>query len=133
MEPELQSEQVDANKNDPNNSTSHNSCSVLESMFHFIVYSLNKLLNFIYVIIKISGIYILWILLHYAASQLYIKYCTPEGIFGLLMSPFLTSSPHCQGLRWLIYNGAIMINHMWLIIGTWFCANLLIVNNKANE
>ena len=125
-------EQIDAKKVEyiTNNTSSWS----LKSMFNFIVYSLNKLLNIIRVIIKISGIYVLWILLHYTASQLYIKYCTPEGMIGLLMSPFLTSTPHCQGLRWLIYNGAIMINHMWLIIGTWFCANLLIVNNnKASE
>lgn len=88
---------------------------------------LYKIIKFI---IKISGIYIIWIILHYFASHLYIKLCVPNTWVGFLISPFMTSTPHCQGLRWLIYNAAIMINNMWVLFGTWICSILLFNNNE---
>jgi hypothetical protein len=39
--------------------------------------------------VKIGGIYVVWILLHYFSSQLYSKLCTPNNLFGFIMSPFL--------------------------------------------
>jgi len=57
----------------------------------------------------------------------------PTTFVGLLMSPFLTATPHCQGLRWVIYNGANIINNMWLVIGTWICANIMGINNTQHE
>jgi len=87
--------------------------------------------NIIRFVVKIAGMYLLWILLHYTASHLYVKLCVPCDLTGFLISPFLTSTPHCQGLRWLIYNGATMINNMWVVLGTWFCANLLLFNNTS--
>ena len=79
-------------------------------------------------IINISGIYLLWILLHYVASHLYVKLCVPCTLFGFIMSPFMTATPHCQGLRWIVYNAANMINNMWIIFGAWICSTLLIIN-----
>ena len=70
----------------------------------------------------------MWIFLHFFASQLYIKFCVPCTIWGLFASPFLTASPHCQGLRWVIYNGANVINNMWIFIGSWICSYILIIN-----
>ena len=86
------------------------------------------------VIIKVSRIYLLWILLHYIASQLYIQLCVPRTILGFLMSPFMTATPHCQSLRWVVYNAANVINNMWYIIGAWICSNILIIksDNQAN-
>jgi hypothetical protein len=95
------------------------------------IYCGNMIIKTIRFIINISGIYLLWILLHYTAAQLYIKFCVPCDIYGFIISPFLVSTPHCQGLRWIIYNGAIMINNMWFVIGTWICSHLLIVTNQA--
>jgi len=86
-----------------------------------------KTIKFVF---KISGIYLLWICLHYAASHLYIKFCVPSTIIGFIMSPFMTATPHCLGLRWIVYNAANMINNMWLILGTWICSTLLIINNN---
>ena len=86
-----------------------------------------KTIKFIF---KISGIYLLWICLHYAASHLYIKFCVPSTIIGFIMSPFMTATPHCLGLRWIVYNAANMINNMWLILGTWICSTILIINNN---
>jgi hypothetical protein len=70
-------------------------------------------------LLKITGIYLLWICLHYGASHLYIKLCVPRTIFGFIMSPFMVSTPHCQGLRWIVYNAATIINNMWLALGAW--------------
>jgi len=97
-----------------------------EKIYCCISYSCNFIYKTIKFIINFSGIYLLWICLHYFSSYLYIKLCVPNTLVGLFLSPFLTSTPHCQGLRWIIYNGANIINNMWLIIGTWLCAKLLI-------
>jgi hypothetical protein len=86
------------------------------------------------ILLKVSKIYLLWILLHYMASQLYIQFCVPRTFFGFFMSPLMTATPHCQSLRWVVYNAANVINNMWVILGTWICSNILIINrdNQAN-
>jgi hypothetical protein len=85
------------------------------------------------VIIQVSGVYLSWICLHYFASQLYVKLCVPNTIAGFLMSPFMTATPHCQGLRWVVYNAANMINNMWLILGAWICSTFLIINKDITS
>jgi hypothetical protein len=102
----------------------------------FINYSkklISYCLYFVQFIIKISGVYILWIILHFVSSHLYIKFCVPSSFMGFIISPFMTSSPHCQGLRWIIYNGANTINNMWIILGTWLCSYLIQLGNKNND
>lgn len=83
--------------------------------------------------IKVSGIYIVWIFLHYIASHLYIKLCVPRTFVGFLMSPFMTATPHCQGLRWVVYNAANMINNMWIIFGAWICSVFLVINRDGSS
>lgn len=85
------------------------------------------------IIIKVTGIYLLWIFLHYFASHLYVRLCVPNTIIGFLISPFMTTTPHCQGLRWIVYNAASMINNMWVVLGTWICSTLLIINKDVND
>jgi hypothetical protein len=91
--------------------------------------------NYVYktikIFINISGIYFVWIFLHYIASHLYIKFCVPSTIFGFLLSPFMTATPHCQGLRWVIINAANMINNMWVVLGAWICSTILIINKDT--
>ena len=60
-----------------------------------------------------------WILAHYSASHLYVYYCTPIGIYGFLWSPFSVTLPHCQALRWVIYNSGENLSGMWLLMGAW--------------
>jgi len=96
-----------------------------KNSYCYISFSINFFYKTIKIIIKISGVYLLWILLHFFASYLYTKFCVPTTLFGLIMSPFLVNTPHCQGLRWIIYNGANVINNMWIVVGTWLCANLM--------
>jgi hypothetical protein len=107
---------------------------IKKNMFYYL---LETFFNYIYKIIKfiinISGIYILWIGLHYFASHLYTKLCTPNTIIGFLTAPFLTTTPHCQGLRWVVYNSANFINNMWVVFGTWLCSKTLFITQKYND
>jgi len=93
------------------------------TFFYFIIKSIIFLFN-------IGSIYFLWIFLHYTASHLYVKLCVPHTIIGFVLSPFMTATPHCQGLRWIVYNGANMINNMWIVFGTWIAANILVINRN---
>lgn len=73
---------------------------------------------------SVTGIYIIWTSIHFFATQLYAKYCTPYSIWGYLMAPFIVSSPHCTGLRWCISKGADTMISMWLVMGTWMATRL---------
>lgn len=66
-----------------------------------------------------GGIYVLWILAHFVASHLYVQLCTPWSVFGVLASPFLIASPHCQGLRWIIYEAGGKVGLMWGLLAGW--------------
>lgn len=79
----------------------------------------NKTVYYVKYIINLIGIYVVWILIHYISTHLYLKYCVPESFTGFLLSPFMVTAPHCIALRWSIYNGAINIINMWNIIGSW--------------
>ena len=49
------------------------------------------------------------------------------------MSPLMISTPHCQGLRWIVYNAAGVINNMWIFIGGWIYSVIWIFNNNNND
>jgi hypothetical protein len=91
-------------------------------MYYYII---NILYDIIKSSIKAFKYYLFWIIIHYFASQLYVQYCSPPTLYGFILSSFLTQSPHCQGLRWIIYHGGGVINNMWFVFGTWVCANIL--------
>lgn len=74
---------------------------------------------------EICGVYLLWIIIHYISGILYNKICTPNTIYGFLMSPFLITTPQCQALRWTIYNGGNIINNMWIVFGTWIASKMI--------
>jgi hypothetical protein len=69
--------------------------------------------------ISLFGVYILWISAHYACAHFYIWWCVPPTILGLVLSPFMVPSPHCQALRWVIFNGGNSIMAMWVVLGIW--------------
>jgi len=71
------------------------------------------------------GIYMLWIGIHYIAAHLYVYWCVPATLVGIIMSPFLVPAPHCYGLRWAVYHGGNSINAMWTIISVWLLSHLL--------
>ena len=93
----------------------------------------NVICKVIHVTISVYGIYFIWTMLHFFASHLYIKFCVPLSFMGFIVSPFMTATPHCQGLRWIIFNGANMINNMWLIVGSWVCSILLITTHNVPQ
>ena len=102
----------------------HNSDFILERIYNIFSH-IQNIFKFIF---GISGIYLAWICLHYFASHLYVKFCVPITVMGFFLSPFMTATPHCQGLRWVVYNAANMINNMWIVCGTWICSKLLNIN-----
>ena len=116
-------EPIDNNTHDTKPAFLQILCDKFIIMFNIII----KTICFLFNTLKI---YMLWVSLHYAASQLYIELCVPKTVFGFLASPFITSTPQCQSLRWVIYNGANMISNMWLVLGTWITTTLLIVNKN---
>lgn len=75
--------------------------------------------------LQLIKIYLLWIILHYCAAHLYVKFCTYNSMIGFVISPFLTSSVHCDGLRWVINQGATSIKCMWLVLGTYITSKLI--------
>jgi hypothetical protein len=100
------------------------------SYYYFNLFN-NGVCTTIKFIIRVSGIYLLWIILHYMAAHLYVKLCVPNTIIGFLISPFMIATPHCQGLRWIIYNAANIINNMWILMGAWICSTLIIINSDT--
>lgn len=123
---ETQHETVNVDEDELQNIV-HNSDFILERIHNVFSY----IQNIFKVIFGVAGIYLMWICLHYFASHLYVKFCVPKTLMGFLLSPFMTATPHCQGLRWVVYNAANMINNMWIVCGTWVCSTLLKTNTVA--
>lgn len=96
------------------------------------LFSLSCLYKYFKIALKASGVYLLWITLHYGASHLYVRFCVPNTFYGYLISPFMTPTPHCQGLRWIIYRGAEIINNMWFLLGTWLATSLVFLTQKED-
>ena len=99
----------------------------LDKVYNIFYYVFRYMYTLGCLITKVVGIYMLWILLHYFGSHIYIRLCVPNSIYGFMISPFLTSTPHCQALRWGVYNGANIINYMWMEFGAWISSNIHIV------
>jgi len=106
-------------------------------LFDNFYYLIDKCISFLFTtavaLFKISGIYMLWICLHYFSAHLYIKFCVPDTVVGFIMSPFMISTPHCQGLRWIVYNAANTINHMWILVGAWIYSMLWIAGSHQTS
>ena len=90
------------------------------------------ILRTILFLFKLSSIYLLWICLHYFSAHLYAKFCVPNTIIGFIISPFIITTPHCQGLRWIVYNAANVINNMWIAIGAWMYSMIWIIGKEKS-
>lgn len=77
--------------------------------------------------------YALWIVGHYLSAHAYVYYCVPVDFKGFMISPLLTSTPHCKAFRWVIQNGGNNIDNMWVMIGTWLCAKIVTSWKKVKE
>lgn len=116
-------------KNDNIEIITYNSATIIKQLKKTVISIWYYLLKTIQILLKASGIYLLWICLHYFSAHLYIKFCVPDTIIGFLMSPFMIATPHCQGLRWIVYNAAGIINNMWILIGAWIYSMIWIFNS----
>jgi hypothetical protein len=67
---------------------------------------------------RTAGLYVVWVVLHFLATNLYPVYCAPFSFPGLLLSPFLNSTPHCVAMRWTIHHGSASISAMWVLVGS---------------
>lgn len=76
--------------------------------------------------IKLIGIYILWVLLHYISAHLYVYFCVNSTILGLITSSFIVSSQHCVALRWIIVNGAENIKTLMMFGATWVVSQIIL-------
>lgn len=75
-------------------------------------------------VFNVAGVFVLWILLHYGAANLYPKFCAEASILGFIKSIFIAEAPHCIAMRWVIYNGGSIIHTMWISIGLWVTGKL---------
>ena len=107
--------------------------SHIDKLYDFLSSICSLTLRATIILFKASGIYLLWICLHYFSAHLYIKFCVPSTIIGFIMSPFLIMTPHCQGLRWIVYNAANIINNMWILIGAWIYSMIWIFNSESGN
>lgn len=107
--------------------------SFLVNLYTFVDNTISFIIRATLFILKISGIYLLWIFLHYFSAHLYVKFCVPNTIIGFIMSPFMIMTPHCQGLRWIVYNAANIINNMWILIGAWIYSMIWIIGKEQTH
>lgn len=84
-------------------------------------------------VFNVGGIFIMWIVLHYIAANLYARYCAEYSLFGLIKSIFIAEAPHCMAMRWMIYHGGAAIHTMWVSIGIWFTGKLFSKFIKEKE
>lgn len=75
-------------------------------------------------VVSLIGIYVLWLTTFYVSSHMHSYFCVPATLFGFLLTPFLVPAPHCQALRWVIYNGGSSIMSAWFIFGAWIISHL---------
>ena len=81
---------------------------------------------------NICGIYLLWVFVHFISSHMYIRFCNPSTFIGFIMSPFMAAAPHCQALRWAIYNGGNNIVSMWITVGVWLMSYFPLFQRAEN-
>jgi hypothetical protein len=101
----------------------------VKTNYFFVFY--NFTYKYVVLIIKVSGIYLLWIFLHFVATHLYVNFCVPKSVMGFIMSPLMVAAPHCYTFRWCITNGANNISTMWVVFGTWIASKFaILVTNR---
>ena len=74
---------------------------------------------------NVAGIYVLWIVIHFACANWYPRFCAELSILGFIKSVFVAEAPHCVAMRWVIHNGGSVIHSMWLSIGIWLTGKFL--------
>ena len=85
-------------------------------------------------VIRTGIVYLFITLAHFSSVHLYAYICLPFTVKGVLTSPFIIPSPHCQALVWTIHytNGHIL--QMWILLGIFIINNIeLSIKTKKLE
>ena len=82
--------------------------------------------NLLWIVYDASKIYLLWVVLHFSASQVYVPICSPFSFWGFIITPILAATPQCKALRWVITTGGSTMETMWVILGVWLCSKISI-------
>jgi hypothetical protein len=77
-----------------------------------------------YSVYEVAGIFILWVMIHFIASNLHHRFCTELTFTGFINSIFVAQTPYCIAFRWIIYNGGLAINNMWISIAFWLTTKI---------
>jgi hypothetical protein len=80
------------------------------------------------ILVDLFGIYFLWIIMFYLSSHMHIYLCTPNGFYGFIVTPFLTQTPQCIAIRWIITNGSQNINIFWTLFAGFIIKKITIFN-----
>ena len=68
---------------------------------------------------KIVAIYLAISLVHYVFAHLYVRMCTPSGIYGFFQSLVLNDTLHCKAIRYTIQNTSNTMTNMAISLGAW--------------
>jgi hypothetical protein len=85
---------------------------------------------------NIVFVYLAVIIIHWISSHLYPKLCCGNTVWGLIMSPFMIVTPHCEGLRWVIQFTGEKIRNAWFWLAGYLVSYIgmkispLFLNNK---
>lgn len=84
--------------------------------------------------VKLTGIYVIWSLVHLLSANLYTYYCANLSFYGYIISLFNTMTPHCSALHYFVSTGKDIVVLMWKTLGTWFITNVVYHSaTKINE
>ena len=73
---------------------------------------------------KVAGVvafvatYMAWACLSYFSAHLYAHFCADWTVSGFLAHPFMTVTPQCSALRWLMVQGAAGISQSFVLVST---------------
>jgi hypothetical protein len=82
-------------------------------------YLQNNQYNMVLTVSKMVYMYMVLYILHIIAAHLYVHYCVPLTLHGMLMAPLLTTASHCVILRWTIINGGNVPMVGWGMVIVW--------------
>ena len=129
---------ISCNDNNPEiyNKNESDYCAAHLYTFGFMTYNhMANLYSYAIGVVKfisqVAGVYLTWITLHYGAAHLYTKFCAHDTVVGFILSPFMVVAPHCRALRWVVSTASGVIENMWIVFGTWVCANILTIPGTA--
>ena len=72
--------------------------------------------------------YASWVIIHFVCSHLYIHFCVGDSVVDIFLSPFRSSSIHCQALSWTTYTLSKQFVTVWISLASYACGKLMLEN-----